>query len=345
MKSATTTSSQQAWSKRLAPYRKPDNRRALLEIAITVVPLVLLWLAIWWLLSVGMVSTIVAAVLALIPAAGLMVRLFIIQHDCGHGALFSSKKLNDWIGRVLGIFTFTPYEYWRLLHAGHHASSGNLDRRGIGDIDTLTVAEYLKKGRMGRLIYRLYRHPIVMFGIGPTYMFIFRHRLPIGSMDQGKTWVSAIATNIGIILFSAFIIYTTGWQTFFLIQIPIVVIGASIGVWMFYVQHQFDNTHWERNDGWTHEHAALHGSSFYDLPKPLMWITGNIGIHHVHHLSSKIPFHKLPQVIKDHPELKTIGRLTLWQSIKSVKLTLWDEDLKCLVSFRDIRGRMSNAAA
>jgi len=326
------------WSARLAPYRRPDNTRAVIEIIITVVPFVALWAGIWWLLKTGLVTTMVAGCLALLPAAGLMVRLFIIQHDCGHGSLFSSRKANDWTGRILGIVTMTPYEYWRKQHAAHHASSGNLDRRGMGDIDTLTVEEYLDKGFFGRLVYRLYRHPAVMFGLGPAYLFLLRHRIPVGSMKEGsKPWISTIATNIGIVVVSAVMIYFIGWKLFLAIQIPIVVLGASIGVWMFYVQHQFDETHWQRNEDWKHETGALHGSSYYDLPKPLMWITGNIGIHHVHHLSSRIAFHKLPQVVKDNPELKTIGRLTFLESLKCVKLALWDEKKRELISFRDLK--------
>ncbi|MCL4153336.1 UNVERIFIED_CONTAM: hypothetical protein GTU68_054810, partial [Idotea baltica] len=333
------------WSARLAPYRRPDNKRAVIEIAITVVPLVALWLTIFGLFHVDTVTTHIAALLALVPAAGLMVRLFIIQHDCGHGSMFSSRRANDWVGRVLGIVTMTPYEYWRSLHAEHHASSGNLDRRGMGDIDTLTVDEYLNKGIFGRVLYRLYRHPAVMFGLGPAYLFLLRHRLPVGAMKAGvKPWVSTIANNIGIVVMSAVLIYFTSWTTFLIIQIPIVVIGASIGVWMFYVQHQFDETTWERNPTWKHEYAALHGSSYYDLPKPLMWITGNIGIHHVHHLSSRIPFHKLPQVVKDHPELAKIGRLTLLDSLRCVRLTLWDEQKQKLISFRDLKGGYATAA-
>lgn len=299
-----------------------------------------MWLGIWVLLQSGYVTTVVAGVLALVPAGGLLLRLFIIQHDCGHGSMFTSRKANDWLGRVLGIFTFTPYEYWRLQHAGHHATAGNLDRRGIGDVDTLTVKEYLQRGWFHRLLYRLYRNPVILFGLGPSYLFILRHRLPVGAMTKGiKPWISTQATNVGIVLVSALIIYTTSWQMFLFIQIPIVVLAATFGVWLFYVQHQFDETHWERNAKWERENSALHGSSYYDLPRPLMWISGYIGIHHVHHLSSRIPFHKLPQVVKDHPELKEIGRLTLWDSFRSVKLTLWDEERRELVSFRELRRR------
>ena len=329
------------WMKRLAPYKEADNRRSFFEIAVTLIPFAALWYASLLLYQ----AHYLLAFLAIIPAAGLMVRLFIIQHDCGHGSTFSSTQMNDWAGRAIGVLTLTPYDYWRHSHAMHHASSGNLDKRGFGDIDTLTVEEYQALSWGGRLEYRMYRHPIVMFGIGPAYLFIFKHRLPIGAMNKGHVpWTSTLGTNAGILVLSLLLIWLAGWQAFLLIQIPIVVIGASIGVWLFYVQHQFDDTHWERAPDWQRENAALHGSSFYDLPKPLMWMTGNIGIHHVHHLSSRIPFHRLPKILRDYPELKTIGRLTFWQSLKCVPLALWDEQAKRLVSFRELRRRQTVAA-
>ena len=323
--------------KRLSPYKTADDKRAVFEIIITIVPFVLIWLAMWALMDVSYALVLLLS----IPAAGLMVRLFIIQHDCGHGALFSSKRVNDWVGRVLGSVTLTPYEYWRRLHAAHHASSGNLDKRGIGDIDTLTVNEYLSRSKLGRLQYRIYRHPVPLFILGPAYLFILRHRLPVGAMRQGRSpWLSAIYTNLGIVLLAAAIVPFIGLATFLKIQIPIVAIGASIGVWLFYVQHQFPATHWDKSPTWRHQHAALHGSSYYDLPRPLMWLTGNIGVHHVHHLSSRIPFHKLPKVVKDYPELNEIGRLSFWNSLKCVRLTLWDEELKAMVTFKSLKQRV-----
>ena len=249
--------------------------------------------------------------------------------------MFSSKKANDWVGRFIGILTLTPYDYWRRGHALHHASSGNLDRRGVGDdITTLTVAEYNALSKWGKLKYRLYRHPVVMFGVGPAYVFIIAQRLPIGSMKRKMPWISTLTTNAGVALLYGLVIWGVGLKAFLLIQVPVIIIGASIGVWMFYVQHQFDETHWSRTEEWNREDAALHGSSYYDLPKWLMWVTGNIGVHHVHHLSSRIPFYHLPKILKAHPELKTVGRLTLWESFKCVKLALWCESRKKMVSFR-----------
>lgn len=320
------------WNLRLTPYIQPDDKRAIFEIAITIIPFVALWVVMWALLQTSFLLVLLAA----IPAAGLMVRLFIIQHDCGHGSMLRARRANDWLGRLLGILTLTPYDYWRHTHALHHASSGNLDRRGIGDVDTLTVAEYQALNAWGKLKYRLYRHPLVIFGLGPAYLFILQHRLPIGVMDKGYVpWLSTLATNAGIIIIYAGLIYLVGWTSFLMIQGPLVLMGASIGVWLFYVQHQFDHAHWDRSEEWKRETAALYGSSFYDLPRPLMWITGNIGIHHVHHLASRIPFFRLPQILKDYPELKEIGRLTLVESLQCVRLTLWDEKSRQLVSFRD----------
>jgi omega-6 fatty acid desaturase (delta-12 desaturase) len=223
-----------------------------------------------------------------VPAAGFLVRLFMIQHDCGHGAFFHHRLANDWVGRVISVLTLTPYDFWRRTHAIHHASSGNLDRRGIGDIDTLTVQEYLALSRCGRLRYRLYRHPIVMFGLGPAYLFILRHRLPIGVMCGGwQPLLSTMATNAAIAALVAIVIWFVGVGPFLLVHLPIVFLAASIGVWLFYVQHQFEDTFWAEDWAWNLHAAALHGSSHYDLPGILRWFTANIGVHHIHHLCSR----------------------------------------------------------
>jgi acyl-lipid omega-6 desaturase (Delta-12 desaturase) len=332
------TVSAKSWASRLGPYRQPSDARAVFEIAITVIAFVSCWLAMY---GLTYISPWLAA-LAVLPAAGFMVRLFMLQHDCGHLSMFSSRQVNDWVGRSLGVLTLTPYDYWRHSHAMHHAGSGNLDRRGMGDINTLTLKEYEALGFWSRLGYRLYRNPFIMFGLGPIYLFVLSHRMPLDSFKQGKaSWLSVHATNVGIAVLAGAMIYFFGLWTFLLVHLPIIAVGAAAGVWLFYVQHQFDETHWERNADWSHENGALHGSSYYDLPKPLMWLTGNIGIHHLHHLSSRIPFYRLPQVLKDFPELKDVGHLTIWESLKCVRLTLWDEATKKLVSFRQARALMA----
>jgi len=336
------TGSAREWVRRLQPYRLPSDGRSAFETVLTFGLLVSFWALMWAALSYSIILTLVLS----IPAALLMVRLFIIQHDCGHGSMFSTAKWNDRVGRVLGVITLTPYDYWRRSHAIHHAGSGNLDRRGIGDIDTLTVEEYLALSSVGRWKYRLYRHPLVMFGLGPAFIFMLQHRLPVTALKDGiMSWKSVMVTNLAILVMWVALGMLVGFKAFLIIHLPIMLIGASIGVWMFYVQHQFDPTHWDHAPEWEREYAALHGSSFYDLPKPLMWATGNIGIHHVHHLSSRIPFYRLPQVLKDFPELAEIGRLTFWQSLRCVPLALWDEERRRLVPFRSVQGRTSSVAA
>jgi omega-6 fatty acid desaturase (delta-12 desaturase) len=332
--SAGATLEASQWSKALARYRSPNAGRSLLEILITIGPFVLLWAATWLGVYFGYWISLALAV----PAAGFLVRLFMIQHDCGHGSFFRSQVLNDWIGRAIGVLTFTPYDFWRHTHAVHHASSGNLGRRGMGDIDTLTVREYLALPRLGRLRYRLYRHPLVMFGIGPIYMFFLQHRLPVGLMRDGwRPWLSTMLTNAGIAGIAAVLIYFIGIKAFLLVHLPIMVLAAAAGVWLFNVQHQFEGTSWSEEPSWNRHEAALHGSSHYDLPGFLRWLTANIGVHHVHHLSSGIPFYRLRDVLRDHPELGSVGRLTLMQSLGCIRLVLWDEGSRKLVSFRELR--------
>ena len=319
---------------RIHPFRQASNRRAVYEIVLTGALFIAGWCAMALLTQVSYWLVIGLA----LPTGGLLVRLFIIQHDCGHGAMFSSRRVNDWTGRVLGAVTMTPYDLWRHSHAHHHAGSGHLDKRGQGDITTLTVQEYRELTPLRRLAYRAYRHPLVMFGIGPFYLFVLQHRLPLNAMASGiMPWASTMATNAAIFVASALLIWFMGWQSFLLVHLPVVWVGASAGVWLFYVQHQFEQTSWEQDPDWSHTAAALHGSSFYDLPRPLMWITGNIGIHHLHHLCSRVPFYRLPKALDAVPELKTLGRLTLWQSIRCVRLTLWDDEQKRLVPFSGAR--------
>jgi len=318
----------------LARYRQPNGARSIFEIVVTALPLVALWLLMWASLDIGYWLCLLLS----IPAAGFLVRLFMIQHDCGHGSFFRRRILNDWVGRVIGVVTLTPYDFWRRTHAIHHANSGNLDHRGIGDINMLTVREYLALSLWRRILYRLYRHPLVMFGVGPAYQFILVQRLPFGLMRGGwQPWVSTMATNLAIAALVTGMIWLVGVGPFLLVHLPITLLASSIGVWLFYVQHQFEETFWTRDSGWNFHTSALHGSSHYDLPRVMRWFTANIGIHHVHHLCSRIPYYRLTRVLRDHPQLAGIGRLTLLESFKCMRMALWDEARQRGISFRDLR--------
>jgi omega-6 fatty acid desaturase (delta-12 desaturase) len=330
-----------SWTQILARYREPNGVRSVLELVITVGPFILLWVLMWATLSRGYWASLLLAV----AAAGFLVRLFMIQHDCGHGAFFRRRLANDWVGRVIGVLTLTPYDFWRCAHASHHATSGNLDRRGIGDVTTLTVHEYLALSRWRQLGYRLYRHPAVMFGLGPAYLFILRQRLPVGLRRVGwQAWLSTMATNVAIAVLVATMVWLVGTGPFLLIHLPIALLAASVGVWLFYVQHQFEETFWAREETWKLHDAAFRGSSHYDLPRVLSWFTANVGIHHVHHLCSRIPYYRLPEVLSDHPELRGVGRLTLLESLGCVRLVLWDETRRRLISFREMRRHLRHEA-
>jgi omega-6 fatty acid desaturase (delta-12 desaturase) len=330
-------SSGRSWAQILGRYRKPSHARSIIEIAITFGPLSGLWVLAWAALYLGHCWL---CLLLAIPAAGFVVRLFMIQHDCGHGSFFYNRSANDWIGRVIGVLTLTPYDYWRRTHAMHHASSGHLDRRGFGDVATLTVREYMALSFWGRARYRIYRHPIVMFGIGPAYLFILRHRLPVGLLRGGwQPWLSTMATNFAIAVIAAGLIRLIGVGPFLLVHLPIMLLAGSVGVWLFYVQHQFEMTFWAHEDAWTFQEAALRGSSHYDLPWLLRWFTANIGVHHVHHLASGIPYYRLPSVLREYPELRDVSRLTLLHSLRCVRLVLWDESRQRLISFREVSSR------
>jgi len=321
------------WRRRLTVYQRPNDWRSLFELAVTVLPLGLAWFAmlialhfhLYWLYG-----------FLLFPAAGFLLRLFMIQHDCGHGAFFSNTAANHWVGRVAGVLTLTPYDHWRRSHAIHHATSSNLDRRGTGDITTLTSGEYRARSGWGRLTYRLYRHPAIMFGLGPAYVFFLENRLPVGSMRKGwMPWASTTSTNLGIAACTGLTIWVFGVQALVMTYVATALIAAAAGVWLFFVQHQFDPAHWVRDESWNASQAAL-GSSYYALPAPLSWLTGNIGVHHVHHLSSRIPYYRLPEVLRDYPSLRGLNRVNLVQSLGCPRLALWDEARQRLVSFKDV---------
>ncbi len=327
----------------LSRYRDPSLIRSLSEIAVTFAPLVALWAAMWALTYVSYWLTLALA----LPTAGFLLRLFAIQHDCSHGSFFRTRAINDWVGRFFGVFTLTPYDYWKRTHSAHHATAGNLDHRGLGDIMTMTVQEYLGLDWRQRLRYRLYRNPLVMFGLGPSYLFLLQHRAPAGLMRGAgwKPWVSTMSTNAGIALVVAPLMWLIGPGVFLMIHGPIFVLAASMGVWLFYVQHQFEDTNWRREPAWSLPDSALHGSSHYDLPVVLRWFSANIGVHHVHHLASRIPFYRLREVLSDYPELRNVGRLTLWQSLGCVNYALWDESAQRLISFRTLRRQLRARAA
>jgi omega-6 fatty acid desaturase (delta-12 desaturase) len=322
------------WLKILARYRDPDPVRSVYELLITAVPFFALWAVMLLCLRYGYWLSLILAV----PAAGFLVRLFMIQHDCGHGSFFRNRLANHVLGRVIGVLTLTPYDYWRRTHAIHHATSGNLDRRGTGDVQMLTVAEYLGLPRWRRIAYRLSRHPLILLALGPIYLFFLKHRLPIELMDGGKeVWISAMATNLAIVGVVFGMSTLVGIHNFLLIQLPIGLLASSIGVWLFYVQHQFEETYWDRQDAWSFHAGAMRGSTHFDLPAPLRWFTANIGIHHVHHLASRIPSYRLNEVLRDHPTLRNVSRLTLGQSFRCFRLALWDEERRRLIGFRDLR--------
>lgn len=324
------TDDPRALQRALSAYRTPLLARAIFELVVTVIPFGLFWFLTWASVSAGYWVGLVLA----IPAAGFLVRLFMIQHDCGHGSFFPSRRANDWVGRALGILTLTPYDFWRHTHALHHAHSGNLDRADEGGIDTLSVRGYEALPRAQRLRYRLYRHPLILFGLGPVYLFLLQNRLPVGFMRAGwMPWLSTMGTNVGIALVVVTMMWLVGAGTFLLVHLPIAVLAGAIGVWLFYVQHQFENTRWAHDEEWSFQETALYGSSYYELPAVLRWMTANIGVHHVHHLASRIPFYRLSEVLEDHPQLRKISRVTLRQSLHCARLALWDEERQRLVPF------------
>lgn len=321
-----------AWVAELKRFEKPDWGKALFQIANTLIPyvalVVLMYLTIMWGLHYGI------TLLAAVPASLLLVRLFIFFHDCAHGAYLPSPRATRTLGALLGILLFTPFAEWRALHAAHHATSGNLDKRGVGDVWTMTVDEYRRSSRWRRLLYRATRHPAVLFGLGPLYVFLIAHRLPSRGATR-EAFRSVIVTNVAMASIIVTAAFTIGLDVYLKIQLPIMFIAGSVGVWLFYIQHQFDPSYWSRTREWDAMDAALRGSSFYKLPRLLQWVSGNIGFHHIHHLRPRIPNYHLERCLKEIPELQLADPLTLWTSLKSVRLNLWDEERGVLVSFRE----------
>jgi acyl-lipid omega-6 desaturase (Delta-12 desaturase) len=318
------------WRDAIAPYEGPNLGRSLLGLATSVVPYIGLSVAMYMVLSVSYVWVLALA----IPTAGFLVRTFIVFHDCTHGSFLPSKRANAWVGTVLGLLVFVPFQSWRHDHAVHHASAGDLDRRGVGDVTTLTVAEYRRRSLLGRLGYRLFRNPLVMFGVGPIYsMMIAPRRVPRGARPRIRR--SIIGTNIALAILIAAICLVVGWREYLLVSGPPILLAGSVGVWLFYVQHQFEDTYWEHGEGWSYADASLRGSSYLKLPAVLQFFTGNIGLHHVHHLSARVPNYNLQRVHDETRIFDGVPQLSLWDGLRAVRLKLWDEERGRLVTFAD----------
>jgi acyl-lipid omega-6 desaturase (Delta-12 desaturase) len=324
-------SERKTWRRIVDEYQNPDMLRSLWQLISTLILYALFWILMAWSLGKSYWLTLLLA----LPAGGMVVRLFIIFHDCGHGSYFKSAKANHWVGSIVGVLVFTPYFYWRQSHAVHHATSGNLDKRGVGDVWTMTVDEFLAASPWKRFIYRTYRQPIFMLGVGPLIMFLFTHRLPTRSFRK-REQASIHWTNLGILIFMSLVSWLLGFKNFWLIQIPVIWVAATAGVWLFYVQHQFEGVYWERAQNWDFVKAGLEGSSFYRLPKVLQWFSGNIGFHHIHHLSPKIPNYLLEKCHLEN-NIFQIQPLTLISSLKSLTFRLWDEKKSQLVNFRHLK--------
>jgi len=320
------------WKDIVAKYQEPSGARASWQIINSLGPYLLLWWLMYHSVAISYWLTLPLAVLA----GAFLVRIFIIFHDCGHGSFFRSPIANEVVGFMAGIFTFTPHYHWRWEHAIHHASAGHLDKRGTGDVWTLTVEEYLAASRWKRFAYRLARNPTILFLIAPMFLFLVRHRFcsPNANPRERRSvhWMNLAIlgmTALGTVLF--------GFTAYLIIQLTVLGVAASAGVWLFYVQHQFDGVYWERGKHWDFAAAALQGSSFYKLPRILQWFSGNIGYHHIHHLSSRIPNYNLERCHKGHALFQTVKPLTLVSSFKSFTFRLWDEQRKRLVGYRELR--------
>lgn len=317
-----------ALHKSVAPYTKANNKKSILQLLNTFIPLILFWILSYSSLHISIWLTILFAIIG----SGFVVRTFIIFHDCTHGSFFHNKKLNDTIGTITGIVTLFPYEKWKREHAIHHASSSNLDKRGIGDIWVMTIDEYLSANRWERIKYRLYRNPLIMFGLGPLYLVLVSNR--INRKDaRKKEKKNTYITNISIIILYGLMIFLMGWQAFLLVQGVMMYVAAALGIWLFYIQHTFEDSYFEEESEWNYVKAAVEGSSYYQLPKLLQWLSGNIGFHHVHHLAPRVPNYNLEEAHNSTPPLQQATTITIRTSLASIKYRLYDPETKSFVTF------------
>ncbi len=323
-------------------YKGSDTRRSIFQLVTTLALFIGTCAVMFYSMNISYWIT----ALLVVPAAGLLTRIFIFQHDCGHGSFFNSKKANDWTGRLLGILTVTPYDFWRRAHNKHHATSGDLDRRSIGGIDTITVREYQAMSKWHQLGYRIYRNPFVLLILGTPFYVMILQRFPFNqatnfydnyqTISVSSIWKSIMLTNISIAACYGAVSMITGLGPLLAIYIPTLIVTSWIGGWLFYIQHQFEDAYWEENENWNIQEAALLGSSYYALPKIVQWFTGNIGLHHIHHLCSRIPNYKLQECMDARPELENINKLTFLDSLKCVSFKLWDEQKEKMVSFKQV---------
>jgi acyl-lipid omega-6 desaturase (Delta-12 desaturase) len=318
------------WREALAPYARPHLGRSLLDLATSVLPYLALSVAMYFALSVSYLLVLVIA----IPTAGFLMRTFILFHDCSHGSFLASRKANLWLGTVLGLFVYSPFLRWRHDHAIHHATSGDLDRRGGGDVRTLTVSEYHALPPRARLGYRLFRNPLVMFGIGPIAALLIGPRI-VARSARPRMRDSVIGTNIALAVLIVGLCWLVGWRDYLLVQAPTLLLAGSMGIWLFYVQHQFEDAYWESADTWTYADAALRGSSYLKLPKVLQFFSGNIGLHHVHHLSARIPNYNLQRAHDENAIFHEVPILSLRDGLRAVRLKLWDEERRRMVTFAE----------
>lgn len=318
--------------KHVAPFAKSETASSILQLLNTVLPFLLLWFLAYKSLSISIWLAVPLAVIA----AGFVIRIFIIFHDCTHYSFFKNIRANRIVGTITGIITLFAYEKWKRDHAIHHATSSNLDKRGTGDVWVMTVEEYVSASVWKRLGYRLYRNPVIMFGLGPLYLFLISNRFNRKGARL-KERLNTYLINISIVVIYGALISIVGWQAFLVIQLPILFIAGSLGIWLFYVQHQFEDSYFEDESEWDFVKAAVDGSSYYKLPKVLQWITGNIGYHHVHHLSPRVPNYKLEEAHKSTPPLQKATTITLLTSLESIRFRLYDESSKTFVTFKEIK--------
>ncbi len=326
------TNSIPGWIEIIKKYNKPNISKSILQLFTSVVPYIILWVLMVISIKYSYWITLGLSVIA----SGFLVRTFIVFHDCVHGSFFKKRKHNTIAGFILGLFAFTPFHRWQNDHIIHHSTVGNLDKRGIGDVKTLTVQEYLNRSKWGRFRYRVYRHPIFLFGIAPLLQFALQYRLPLKRHSKSVK-IQTHITNVILVAIVTGLIFLLGWKTYLLIQLPVLYIATSNGIWLFYVQHQFENVIWAEEKNWDYKTMALEGSSYFKLPILLQWFTGNIGFHHIHHLSPIIPNYNLPKCHKENKLFQQVKPITFFSALKTLKLRLWDEQRQRLIDFKQIK--------